>query len=237
MSKVKWAIDNNIELCHSVALAHELSPVRLPDVWRCGAPMPPFYPNLITRSAHQLAQTEIRELKDLLPGGWGVKDSFANLDLGDERFQCVISGAWFCTSLTQWVSPVATSPLKCVPVTSEETFKQWLLAWNSDVAYRVFPKGIWQQHNLLFLFIKAGQDVVGGCLLNTPAQDATRIYDSPVVGLSNWFGDLAAIRWALDQQVSADTTLVGYTDLDEIDALELLGFERLSNLRVWVHTP
>lgn len=243
MSKTQRAIENNIDLCHTVALAHGVKPLAGELAWRCDEPMPQFYPNLITRLDHQDVRLAIAELASQLPSGWGLKDSFSNLDLSDEGFRCVMSGAWFCTNLNDWFESVQKERWQRVTVTTEEEFAQWLAAWDAEAGYKVFPKGIWQQKNLTFLYVSVDQNVIGGCLLNQSSCLSTESSEevlattaSPVVGLSNWFGDLAAIRWGLSPLVSNHTALMGYTHLDEITKLQLLGFERLSNMRVWVQT-
>ena len=82
-TRIKQAIRNNAEWCHSVCCVHGRPGEFSDEFWINRAPLPRFYPNAQTLA--ELSSGQINLITELinqdLPSGWAVKDSFASLDL------------------------------------------------------------------------------------------------------------------------------------------------------------
>jgi len=219
------AINNNVHLCQSVADAHGIPTITQDGVWMSTHPMPPYYPNLITIDANTDIDEHIASLHKALEPGWGIKDSFARFDLADRGFTQVIDGQWFVHPTPSAVTPLRSSDNQLKLVDSDECFMRWLMAWDADMAESVFPLSVWRNDALSFLSVERSDEIVAGLLLND---------SSSAMGLSNWFGDINAVQWALHQTTKSDKPVVGYTDNDEWPSLQAFGYHRLQPMRVWI---
>ena len=77
-----------------MATAHGHASRRTARAWLCDAPMPPFYPNAVTLDArHRPGHAHARPARTL-PGDWGLKDSFRDLDLADHGFAPLFDAEW-----------------------------------------------------------------------------------------------------------------------------------------------
>ena len=90
------AVANNAVWCDAVCRAHGCAPSFDGDLWVNPDPAPPYYPNLITLAprAEREAAGRIAALRDRLPVGWGVKDSFSAMDLSDAGFKLLFDAEW-----------------------------------------------------------------------------------------------------------------------------------------------
>ena len=89
MSKDRWlseAVSNNAVWCDAIAAAHDIAATWSKSVWCCDDPMPPLYPNIVTLHRGAEINKQIRAIDNRLPKGWGIKDSFKELDLSGHGF-------------------------------------------------------------------------------------------------------------------------------------------------------
>src|SRR4029453_1798166 len=97
---VQDAARNNALWCDAMARAHGRAGELAAAHWLCREPMPPFYPNLVTLDASQRALDDVRALRQSLPAGFGVKDSFSALSLERESFRLAFEAEWLGRSRT-----------------------------------------------------------------------------------------------------------------------------------------
>src|ERR1700753_2324725 len=98
MSDLTACVSNNTAWCDAVARAHGGETAFAPTHWSNTRQSPPFYPNLITLtpgdSEAQLATIRALAESGALEEGWGVKDSFATLDLAPLGFEMLFAAQW-----------------------------------------------------------------------------------------------------------------------------------------------
>lgn len=223
--QTKQAIYNNIALCESIAKAHGIQPVFSEGVLVSTQPMPPYYPNLITTLPNLDISNHIERLKELLSPGWGIKDSFSNLDLASSGFRVAVSGCWFSIQRGE-VTPYSLSDACSVRrVQSGVDFKRWITAWDSTMDGKIFPQDCWRSKDLEFVFVESENQVLGGFLLNRTSCD---------IGVSNWFGEFDLINWALRKVIAPSERIVGYANDQELDELSGFGYEQLHAMRIWI---
>lgn len=217
------AIADNIDWCDIVARAHGGDTAATADFWRTSRPAPPFYPNLITarRGAQADIDATLHDLRRRLAPGWGIKDSFADLDLAPLGFQSVIDAAWYGGTVA-----VAPTPPGWHRVATAAQLEAWEAAWNPGGQRRIFPNSLLAVPEVAFWCDSAGDDIAAGCV--THATDAA-------LGLSNWFhrdGEAAALAAALGVAgaVAAGHPVVFWSAA----AVPAPGLRLLGPLRVWV---
>ena len=196
-----------------------------------GHPCPHLLPNLITLSPDARVQAAIRVLNDRMGPGWGIKDSFACLDLEQKGFQVVLAGSWYGRegSAQSAAGLPAVSPSGASVVTSASELSQWLAAWDGGESDGVpmFPPSLLEEEAIAFIHRIEDGTSVAGLVANLSDE---------VVGISNLFGDGAALGACIDQaQGFADgRAVVGYGAPDEFEVLQPFGFSRLGPVRVWI---
>ena len=223
--ELERAINNNIALCESVAIANGIQPISIDGVWMSLHPMPPYYPNLITTLPDIDISEHIKQLNELSTPGWGIKDSYSDLDLASDGFRVAISGSWFSVAVSAASQSTLPHDCKVVVVQSREDFTQWISAWDPAMEGKIFPSEIWSKEDLTFVFLERRNIVIGGFLLNDSNGD---------VGLSNWFGELDVVNSAMRELNTSSKNVVGYASDEEFKELSDFGFERLHALKVWI---
>lgn len=223
--EVKRAIENNIALCERVAIANGVHPVSVDGVWMSLQPMPPYYPNLITTVPKLDISKHLEKLNGLLSPGWGVKDSYSDLDLPASRFRVAVSGNWFSVLINADSHYSLSDNSNVIVVQSESQFTRWVSAWDPAMEGKIFPADIWRKDDLRFVLVERNNQVVGGFLLNGKRCD---------IGLSNWFGELDVVSSALSKVIASSQRVVGYANGEELNALSGFGFEPLQAMKVWI---
>jgi hypothetical protein len=229
---------NNAQWCDAVCRAHGLPTTFGSDAWVCQAPAPPLYPNLVTLSRAEAAQTgRIAELaRSLGPHGWGVKDSFKSLDLVTQGFRTLFDGQWL--RRPAFDDPHDGVKVKGSRVGSGAELASWEAAWRDagmgppgDPTARTFPPVLLDDPDIAFLSVTHGEDLAVGLIANRAAG---------TIGISNlffgrepdWHG---AARGLVE--VSAlwpGLPLVTYGSGPELTQLcGTLGFGVTGALRVW----
>jgi hypothetical protein len=220
------AVTNNTLWCDSVARAHGRTAHFTVAGWICAEPMPPFYPNLVTIGAdieaRRIQHAMIEQLLGAsLPDGWGVKDSYACLDLGSFGFHELLDAHWYART------PGALAPPRehIRIARDRDELSTWVDAWGETPrGGAVFPDTLLNDSSVRFLFapdVRAGLIAAGG---------------GDTIGIGNAFGHhdgvVACIAWLV--QAFPAVTIVGWGDRAEVERLQSLGFRALAPMRVWL---
>jgi len=219
------AIENNVALCQCIADIHKVPTILNSEVWMATRSMPPYYPNLITISPNADVDDCIDNLRQRLQPGWGVKDSFACLDLSANGFVIAVKGHWFVAPTEDILVENKFSQYRILTVQCRDEFNRWISAWDSVMDGKIFLPEILKIRNLKFVLVENEGDIIGGVLLNKSNSD---------VGMSNWFGKLLSVVEMISRNFGAKQQLVGYANESEIDQLGSIGFKINQEMRVWI---
>ena len=211
-------------------------------VWVNAAPSPRFYANVITlrEGAHAEVEAAVGRLDGRLDAGWGIKDSFAQLDLRDRGFAILFDAAWL------WRDAAARGAvrrrddgLSWTAASADGDLADWERAWEphlGDAATaradrRQFPPALLACDRIVFVAGRRDGRVVAGGVLNA---------DAGVVGVSNVFAppaDLAACWARLVHEATTRFPGLPQCTYDRApDTAQPLaqGFEFAGPLRVWL---
>ncbi|AKJ01240.1 Hypothetical protein AA314_02866 [Archangium gephyra] len=204
-------------------------------LWFNRAQVPPFYPNVVTLTAEgQTRQLEVLSALEL-PGRWGVKDSFATLDLAPPGFEELFSAQWLHFP-SERPAPVSSGAARWVQARDTAALAAWEAAWGGHqhpppAVFQVFRPGLLEDAGVRFLAAYHEDTLVAG---------AIAYHAEGVVSLSNTFfaeARAGVLRAELLGQLLATfpgLPLVGYDSGDELAAWCALGFEPIGPLRVWL---
>jgi hypothetical protein len=182
------------------------------------APVPRFYPNVVTLASHVASLAEQIDTIDVLaasnlPGRWAVKDSFNTLDLSRRGFDVLLEGSWIRSTMP-------------IPETASD------IVWQREVqAGGPLPM---DDPNFAMFTGRRGFGVVAGGMLYRA---------DGVVGISNVVAEArdAPHVWRMLSVLAAQTfprlPLVGYESGQELMAALDAGFEIGDPLRIWVRSP
>ena len=212
-TRIKQAIRNNAQWCHSVCRAHGRPGEFLEEIWINRAALPRFYPNAQTLAERSSRQIDlIMELTNQsLPSGWAVKDSFASLDLTTSGFTALFDAQWIYLTPERLrvVGSASASEVQWEIVRDNQVLAEWERAW-----------------------CEANHDTNAGAIGNR---------SDGVVGWSNLFvkqvRDLpgcAAGSLLMLSEIFPGLPLVGYEGGDALRGALLTGFEAIGPLRVWI---
>ncbi|WP_257455890.1 hypothetical protein [Archangium lipolyticum] len=231
------AASNNAAWCDAVCRAHGRPGEFAGALWLNRAEVPPFYPNVVTLLPDEVSR-QVDEISTLvLPGHWGVKDSFATLDLASRGFTQLFSAQWIHYAPTV-PAPACSSGGRWARVRDVAGLTAWETAWsrpqgNTGAApvLAVFRPGLLEDASVRFLAAYLEGSIVAGAIAYLAAG---------VVSLSNTFlaeGAPGSLRMELLGQVVAacpGVPVVGYEHGDELAEWCTLGFEPIGPLRVWL---
>jgi hypothetical protein len=237
LDRVAAAAFNNAAWCDAVCRAHGRPGEFAGALWLNRAKVPRFYPNVVTLTLEgETRQVDVLRALDL-PGRWGVKDSFAMLDLAPLGFAELFSAQWLYFPPER---PATASPSGAcwVQVRDTAALAAWEEAWSGQSgtagevqAHAVFRAGLLEE---------AGTTILAAYQEDTLIAGAIAYKAAGVVSLSNTFfrvGDAARLRAELLGQLKAafpGLPIVGYEHGDELAAWCDLGFEPMGPLRVWL---
>ncbi len=230
--RLRLAIANNACWCDLVCAAHGSPGLFREGFWFNPGPSPRAYPNLITLSAaeaeDQLAQ--IARLDPDLAPGWGVKDSFAALDLRSLGFEAALEGRWVSWLPGPWP---ADPDVEWLRISNADGLAAWETAWRGlgrTVRVREFPDDLLTADGVaVFAGVRAGR-IVAGCVANRAAG---------AVGLSNLFvmdDQVARLRrgcLGLVSDFGAGLPVVGWEPVDDMADPGQPAHQILGPLRVW----
>lgn len=218
------AARNNAEWCGQVCAAHGAVGRFGYAAWCCETPTPRFYPNLVTlRPDCVSAQTDQVGRLTLLPQGWGVKDSFAQLDLTSLGFVAAIAGEW-----VEYGRATTGANLDWREIRTPMELQAWEIAWGGEPHHnhpRIFTPAMTEIPTTTFLAgFQQGRLVAGGVVTLAAG----------VAGLSNIFttADTPGLTEAVLMEAYATAEglpLVGWRQAGETD-----GGRAIGPLKVWL---
>lgn len=182
--QLKLAVDDNIGWCRNVCEAHDLDERISEEIWLNLRPSPRFYPNVITRKRGAQA-TVVKAIEELrlsrLMPGWGIKDSYADLDLSLLGFKPVIEANWY-TCLPQ--AEPAVPSAQWTPVATARDLIAWEDAWSNGEPpaddRRIFIDALLNEQGVRF-WQRSSRGAIREGFVSHQSTNA--------VGLSNWFSE------------------------------------------------
>ncbi|WP_448953239.1 hypothetical protein [Labrys neptuniae] len=226
---LRAAIENNIAWCGAVCASHSYHEHLSDAVWANLQASPRFYPNIITRRPK--AQDEVADLIAVLrqaglPDGWGIKDSFADLDLTDAGFDMVIAGQWWATSAAL---PRVTEVPAWQAVGHVHELEGWEAAWGGNPGKRIFKDGLLEDPRVTFWQLPRDGEIAAGFIA---------FRSEEAIGLSNWFSrldrSLLALGTAEQVRDPALQRPVVLWDDEAGQELAEAGFVAAGPMRVWL---
>jgi len=180
------AARNNAEWCDAVCRAAGAPGRFEADCWVCPVRVPRYYPNLVSLAGDGARVEQVVDglLASGLPGAWGVKDSFDQLQLASRGFACLFEAHWL------WREPDtrAEHASGWRRVESAAELRAWSLALDAH-GESPFEEALLRDPRIAFLYLEADGQIVAGLAANLAAG---------VVGITNVF---AFPAWA--QQLTA----------------------------------
>jgi len=242
--QVVLAAHNNAHWCDTVCRAHGIPGEFHEHLWIDRHPVPRFYPNAVTLSARSGVADQLAAIRDLVAAAplasFGVKDSFATLDLAPLAFHILFEAHWLWRAASRPPPAPLGTGLTWTTVQEPADLSRWEAAWNgvpaekpSTLPPRTFLPALLNDPDIRFIAGYADRQIVAGAIANRTGD---------VVGVSNvfspeadaarcWAGCLATIIDAFPR-----LPLVGYERGNELAIAQALGFEVVGPLRVWGHS-
>jgi hypothetical protein len=240
--QLEQAANNNARWCDTVYRTHGKPGEFAKGIWLNRQGSLPFYPNAVTlTSGAEAAQRAALQtlIEAGLPGEWGVKDSFATLDLTALGFRPLLEATWIWRSAALPAPAERPAGVRWAAITNEVELAHWEAAWRGAPAEavapadRLFLPGLLDEPDVRLIAGYSGETIVAGAIGNRTGD---------VVGLSNlftpypnvipfWAGCIAAVMGAFP-----GLPLVGYEAGEELAQAQAVGFTTLGPLRIWLRT-
>lgn len=222
------AARNNADWCAAMWRAHGLSVEQGPGLTFCHGTSPRFFPNVVTTDRNGDPAAQAAVIADLCAKAsdapFGVKDSFARLDLAGLGFELLFEARWVFRGARSEASPAG--PISWRRLESPADLEAWEAAWGESAGGpRIFPPVLLGDPAVHIL---AGVDAEGRIRAGGVANEA-----AGVLGLSNLFGSRRGAVLAA-ASLHPELDLVGYESGNALKAMEYHGFSSLGPLRVWV---
>lgn len=216
--RLRRAVDASIGWYEDILALHGIGSTLENGLWSSAAPPPPFHSDAVTVEPSVGAEQVVARMADRKR--WGVKDSFAGLDLSGEGLDILFSATWIHRE------PPAPASTAWERVGDEDRLGAWNAGW--DTADVLVPTVLQRGH--LAVLARMGN---GGIEAGAVAR-----LGSGVVELSNVHGvDGTEVDW--DELVAAAAAhfpgrpVVGYERGDDLVAALGAGFEAVGDLRIW----
>ena len=220
MDLARAAAQNNAAWTDAVARSHGVATRRDGGAWVADGRTPPFYPNVVTLDPGADARALLAAPPRGAAAGWGLKDSFAVLDLAAEGFVPLFDAAWLACGAAPW------RPGGAFRVTTEAGLARWVRGWGEAPDGAVFLAGLLGAPGVRFYAVEAGGAAMAGL---------AACIDAEVAGYSNAFGAEDGIAACL-AALAADAggrPVVGYEGGAAVATMAGLGFRPVGALRVW----
>jgi hypothetical protein len=227
---LRAAVANNARWCDAVCRSHGHPGTFTDRMWVSARHALPFYPNAITLSPDVTAAETGADQDPSRP--YGVKDSFAGLDLSAAGLAPVFGADWI--SFLPEPKGLAEDGLRWDPVTDPDELTRWETAWAGGEAAGLFRPVLLADPRCTVLACRRGGAVAGGAIAYSAAG---------VTGLSNVFktAPSAGPLWASAVRAVAalrpGLPVVGYEHGADLDAARQAGCRILGPLRVWARAP
>jgi hypothetical protein len=226
---LRAAVTNNACWCDAVCRSHGHPGTFTGRVWIARHALP-FYPNAITLSPDVTAGETGADQDPSRP--YGVKDSFARLDLAAAGLAPLFDAEWI--SFLQAPEEPAEDGPRWDPVTDPAELARWEAAWAGGEATGLFRPALLADPRCTVLACRREGAVVGGAIAYAAAR---------VTGISNVFksGLPAGALWASAVRAVAalrpGLPVVGYEHGADLAAARQAGCRVLGPLRVWARVP
>ena len=235
----RLAARDNAEWCDAVSRAHGATCRYEAGYWINPGPAPPFYPNLVTLGPDggAVQREAVSRLKKSGLASFGVKDSFAALELADLGLDIAFEADWLWLEAGRAL-PAADRGYSVTTIANAVGLADWERAWGDGAEPQgIFPPALLADPRISFLALVIDGSVSAGAALNRSAQ---------TVGLSNVFFaadadkagmDPPALLTALLSAVRAENPGLAISGYEHGDSLALFldaGFSTVGSLRVWI---
>jgi hypothetical protein len=235
--RLEHAVWNNVMWYEAVTGAYGIQGELSEHHWSSADAVPPYYSNLVTRThGEDGTRAQLRRIRELAASppkpDWGLKDSFARLELEELGLRVLFDAHWF--GLEAGAASEPETDVELAPVESAAELERWERAWQLSSpapGLRIFPPALLSHADVAFLAARRGTQLIGGAATNL---------SEGCVGLSNVFAlDELSAAFHRDcaraaQRLCPERAVVGYGSRSELDDLAALGFRDLGPLRVWV---
>ncbi len=234
--KRQQAILNNNDLYRAIFADHKIEVRQTDSIFYSLEKTPPLYSNLVTLSEGWKPDDIFEEIDAAFQSErwdeWSIKDSFGVLDLSDREFIELFDAQWIYLEAQNFQPCESSTNLKYEIVTTENALAEWRIAWDSDeeLGKQIFSPRLLADPKLYFVAGCEGKQIVSGCFINRT---------DDVLGISNFFAPDGDVRHWSDVvsfifRSIQRTDLVGYERKPLIERLQLLGFEMVGDLAVWL---
>lgn len=234
--KLRKAIQNNNDLYEAIFEPQDFESYRNDSIWYCLEKTPPLYSNLVTISEEWKPDEIFKRIDENYKAEnwdeWSIKDSFGTLDLSEYGFKKLFDAQWIYLKAVNFKPLKNSKNLNYKIVKSEKDLSDWRIAWDSDeqLGKKIFHPKLLDNREVYFVAGFEGQKIVSGCFINETGD---------ILGISNFFAPDGSIEYwsdligfVFDSIKLAD--IVGYERENLARELQLLGFEVIGDLTVWI---
>ncbi len=218
------AVINNARWCDAVCRSHGYPGEFTDRIWISAGHSLPFYPNAITLSPDVTAAEATAGQDPARP--FGVKDSFARLDLGPQGLMPLFEAEWIVVEALP-----DRNDLSWDTVTDPGGLATWEAAWAGDGEVTgLFRPALLADPDCAILACHRDGALVGGVIAYT---------SDGVTGISNVFksANAGAPLWPSAVRAAAalrpGLPVVGYERGEDLAAARRAGVRVLGPLRVW----
>ena len=228
------AVMNNARWCDAVCRSHGYPGEFTGRLWSSPRHALPFYPNAITLSPDVPAAEATAGQDPSRP--FGIKDSFARLDLAPEGLTPLFSAEWIAL-LPAPDEPSAGDDLSWETVTDPGELARWEAAWSSDGDGDVtglFRPALLADLHCAVLACRRDGTLVGGATAYTTGgvTGISNVFRSEMADGPLWAGVVRAVA-----KLRPGLPIVGYEHGEDLAAARQVGFRVLGPLRVWARRP
>lgn len=219
------AVLNNAAWCSAIAASHGVSVHWSKSSWFCELSMPPLYPNIVTLTSGVDLDEQINAIDSQLPVGWGIKDSYKELNLDGKGFAVAFEAHWYCLKPKRYGLGEKSPSIGVEAVTNQAELKRWATAWGEKS--EIFKPPLLLDETVELVYLEKDGRVVSGLATNSSGNS---------IGISNSFGDPSDIL-ACVASISEKNPMkgiVGYGSKDDVASLSRIGFLAIGDLQIWL---
>jgi hypothetical protein len=218
---LRAAVDASVGWYEDICALHDTATVLRDGLWSAVGPPPPLHSGAVVVEPGVRAEQVLERMGTT---GGGVKDSFAEVDLGAHGWSLLFAASWL-------FRPPAPAPEPAPAGWSVVRTAEQLAAWTAghDTAEVLLP-GLLRSGHLVVLERQVGGTPVAGAVarLGSGTVDVSNVHAAP--GHQVDWSELAAVVG----QLFPGRPLVGYERGDDLTAALAGGFQVTGELRVWV---
>jgi hypothetical protein len=236
-ARLETVIRNNNDLYEAVFKSQGIFFERTDAIWCSRSKVPPYYSNIVTRSCAWRPDATFEEITATAGREhWrtcSIKDSFDVLDLSDNGFSRLFTSKWIYLPEKSFTPSKAAPAVEFRLAADEGDLLLWRSAWEPDLALsaQIFGPSMLRDPTVHFVLGYEDERLVCGCLINRTDH---------VLGVSNFFSPSDdATYWSSTLEFLHSAVgrydVVGYESFDLSEELQVLGFECVGDLTVWLN--